>query len=238
MTQAVTRTVASSKTNSNTSPAPSSGTCKEIKFPNPFCVPKCVPVPTSSTGVSQIHGELGAAAARAGRHPWSWVVAVKASCSIAVLFSPSGWWFGSHTDISLQGLSAVIAAAQGLGPWLMCSHVGSWQLVLVCPRCDCVAIAVRAVVMWLCCAPFTGRHLHCLTPPDISAKQSCVWERLPYAGLGKNGKAKRLVPLVQSGLKAQKHTDTTVVSHPFANMRGNLCKPYRHSCGNNICSYR
>lgn len=173
MTQAVTRTVASSKTNSNTSPAPSSGTCKEIKFPNPFCMPKCVPVPTSSTGVSQIHGELGAAAARAGRHPWSWVVAVKASYSIAVLFSPSGWWFGSHTDISLQGLSAVIAAAQGLGPWLMYSHVGSWQLVLVCPRGGCVAIAVRAVVMWLCCAPFTGRHLHCLTPLS-SAKQSCV----------------------------------------------------------------
>lgn len=86
---------------------------------------------------------------------------------------PQRWWFGSHTDISLQGLSAVIAAAQGLGPWLMCSHVGSWQLVLVCPRGGCVAIAVRAVVMWLCCAPFTGRHLHCLTPLS-SAKQSCV----------------------------------------------------------------
>lgn len=60
------------------------------------------------------------------------------------------------------------------GPWPMVNvfHVGSWQLVLVCPRGGCVAIAVRAVVMWLCCAPFMGRHLHChcLTPLS-SAKQ-------------------------------------------------------------------
>lgn len=132
-----------------------------------------------------------------------------------------------------------------------CHHccAGPWPVVNVFPRGQ-LAAGAGVSQRWLCSNSSACRGyvallcpLYGQTPalPDTSflcQTVLCLWERLPYAGLGKNGKAKRLVPLVQSGLKAQKHTDTTVVSHPFTNMHGNLCKPYRHSCGNNIGSYR
>lgn len=167
----------------------------------------------------------------------------------------AGWWLSrlpAASPCCFPPAVVVWFPYRHLSAGSQCCHrccAGPWPVVNVFPRGQLAAgagvsqrwvrsnsSACRGYVALLC--PLYGQ-----TPalPDTSflcQTVLCLWERLPYAGLGKNGKAKRLVPLVQSGLKAQKHTDTTVVSHPFTNMHGNLCKPYRHSCGNNICSYR
>ena len=86
----------------------------------------------------------------------------------------------------LPGLSNFIATVQVLVAWLMCSHMGNWELLLFSLRSCCIAIAVCIAILWLCCAPFTGKHVHC-QPPLSSAEQSCIsgsrshmlaWKRL------------------------------------------------------------
>ena len=93
----------------------------------------------------------------------------------------------------LPGLSNFIAAVQVLVSWLMCSHMGNWELLLFSLRSCCIAIAVCIAILWLCCAPFTGKRALSATS-FLCWTVLHLWKQVPYAGLEKTGKAMRLVP--------------------------------------------
>lgn len=120
----------------------------------------------------------------------------------------------------LPGLSNFIATVQVLVSWLMCSHVGSRELLLFSFRSCCIAVAVSIAVLWLCCAQFTGKHA-LSTTSLLNSSASLGADMLAWKRLARQ---RGWSPLVQSGLKEPRSIHKEIPLFFQLSLHSHVCK--------------